>query len=98
MWSAVGRLLQRLRDAGALAPIQTVVQRAARLAEKGDLQRHQCNPKDCVDASLFSSPAEGAVLAALEALAPLTRARDHHGYERLLMGLGRLSPKLQAFF
>ncbi len=93
-----GRLLQRLRDAGALAPIQTVVQRAARLAEKGDLQRHQCNPKDCVDASLFSSPAEGAVLAALEALAPLTRARDHHGYERLLMGLGRLSPKLQAFF
>ena len=93
-----GRLLQRLRGSGELAPIQVVVQRAARLAEKGDLQRHQCNPKDCVDASLFSSPVEGAVLASLEALAPLSKARDQGGYERLLMGLGMLSPQLQAFF
>lgn len=93
-----GRLLQRLRGSGELAPIQTVVQRAARLAEKGDLQRHQCNPRDCVDASLFSSPSEGAVLASLEALTPLSRARDPDGYERLLMGLGMLSPRLQAFF
>ena len=93
-----GRLLQRLRGSGALAPIQTVVQRAARLAEKGDLQRHQCNPRDCVDASLFSSPSEEAVSASLEALAPLSRARDQDGYERLLTGLGMLSPRLQAFF
>ena len=93
-----GRLLQRLRGSGELAPIQVVVQRAARLAEKGDLQRHQRNPKDCVDESLFSSPVEGAVLASLEALAPLSRARDQDGYERLLKGLGMLSPQLQAFF
>lgn len=93
-----GRLLQRLRGCGELAPIQTVVQRAARLAEKGDLQRHRRNPRDCVDPSLFSSPAEGAVFAALETLAPLSRARDRHGYERLLTGLGMLSPRLQAFF
>jgi len=93
-----GRLLQRLRVSGELAPIQTVVQRAARLAEKGDLPRHQCNPKDCVDPSLFSSPVEGAVLASLEALTPLSRTRDQDGYERLLMGLRMLSPQLQAFF
>ncbi|MXZ82209.1 MAG: glycine--tRNA ligase subunit beta [Synechococcus sp. SB0666_bin_14] len=93
-----GRLLQRLRGSGELAPIQAVVQRAARLAEKGDLQRHQCDPGDCVDASLFSSPAEEAVLASLETLAPLSRARDQDGYERLLAGLGMLSPQLQAFF
>ena len=93
-----GRLLQRLRDCGELAPIQAVVQRAARLAEKGDLQRQQCNPKDCVDATLFSSPVEGTVLASLDALAPLSRARDQQGYERLLVGLGMLAPQLQAFF
>ena len=93
-----GRLLQRLRGSGELAPIQVVVQRAARLAEKGDLQRHQRNPKDCVDESLFSSPVEEAVLASLEALAPLSRVRDQDGYERLLKGLGMLSPQLQAFF
>ena len=93
-----GRLLQRLRSSGGLAPIQAVVQRAARLAEKGDLQSHQCNPKDCVDASLFKSPVEGTVLASLEALASLSRARDQDGYERLLTGLGMLSPQLQDFF
>lgn len=93
-----GRLLQRLRGSGELAPIQAVVQRAARLAEKGDLQRHQRDPGDCVDPSLFSSPAEEAVLASLETLAPLSRARDQDGYERLLTGLGMLSPRLQAFF
>ncbi|WP_074457141.1 glycine--tRNA ligase subunit beta [Candidatus Synechococcus spongiarum] len=93
-----GRLLQRLRGSGELAPIQAVVQRAARLAEKGDLQRHQRDPRDCVDASLFSSPAEEAVLASLQTLAPLSRARDQDGYERLLTGLGMLSPRLQAFF
>ena len=93
-----GRLLQRLRGGGELAPIQTVVQRAARLAEKGDLERRQRDPKDCVDASLFSSPAEEAVLTSLESLVPLTRARDQDGYQRLLTGLGMLSPRLQDFF
>ena len=93
-----GRLLQRLRGSGELVPIQAVVQRAARLADKGELPRHQCNPKDCVDTSLFSSQAEGAVLASLETLAPLSSAGDQEGYERLLIGLGRLSPRLQAFF
>ena len=93
-----GQLLQQLRGSGELAPIQAVVQRAARLAEKGNLQRHQCNPKDCVDASLFSSSVEGAVLTSLKALAPLSKARDQDSYKRLLIGLGMLSPQLQAFF
>ena len=93
-----GRLLQRLRSSGELAPIQAVVQRAARLAEKGDLPRHQRDPRDCVDASLFSSPAEEAVFTSLEALAPLSSAGDQDGYERLLMGLGMLAPQLQALF
>ena len=93
-----GRLLQRLRGSGNLAAIQAVVQRAARLAEKGDLQRDQCDPSDCVDPSLFSSPVEEAVLTSLKTLVPLSKARDQDGYERLLTGLGTLSPQLQAFF
>ena len=93
-----GRLLQRLRDAGELAPIQAVVQRAARLAQKGDLPRHHLHPEHCVDGSLFSSPVEGAVLTSLQALAPLTGIRNQGGYERLLTGLGTLSPQLGDFF
>ena len=93
-----GRLLQRLRDAGELAPIQAVVQRAARLAQKGDLPRHHLHPERCVDGSLFSSPVEGAVLTSLQALAPLTGIRNQGGYEQLLTGLGTLSPQLGDFF
>ncbi len=93
-----GRLLQQLRRSGQLAPIQAVVQRAARLADKGDLPPEQCQPQACVDTSLFSSPVEARVLESLEAMAPLTTTKTQANHQDLLAGLGRLAPQLEDFF
>ncbi|TGG79038.1 MAG: glycine--tRNA ligase subunit beta [Aphanocapsa feldmannii 288cV] len=92
-------LLQGLRASGGLAPIQTVVQRAARLAVKGDLARDVVDPEAVVDPSLFSSKAsERAFLAALQQLAPLAAGRDRDSYESLVRGLQAVAPQLAAFF
>ena len=47
-----------LREKGELTALQSVVQRAARLAEKGDLSSDNLSPTDVVDPSLFESPSE----------------------------------------
>ena len=63
-------LLQQLRSDGQLQAVQAVVQRASRLAEKGDLLATQLTTAEVIDAGLFDSPSEAGLLAALESLSP----------------------------
>ena len=88
-------VLTHLRSQQRLAPVQAVVQRAARLAEKGDLAIDQLDPSQVIEADLFESPSEAELLEQIEALAPLALAGD---YEALSEGLAGATPVLESFF
>ena len=65
------QLLRDLRDSGQLDAVQAVVQRAAKLAEKGDLARDLLVAGDVVEPERFESASEKDLFAALEQLQPL---------------------------
>ncbi len=88
-------LLQDLREDGRLQAVQAVVQRAARLAEKGDLPSSQLTPDAVIKESLFDSPSEAGLLAELRRLGPLAQAGDYKG---LAAGLQGAALALEAFF
>jgi len=69
------RLLQSLRRDGELAAVQEVVQRAARLAEKSDLESGVLSPEGVVNAALFEKESEAAMLAVLRRLEPIASGR-----------------------
>ena len=89
------QLLRDLRDSGQLDAVQAVVQRAAKLAEKGDLARDQLVAGDVVEAERFESASEKDLFAALEQLQPLAQQRS---YQALADALVAATPALQAFF
>ena len=89
------RLLRRLRDQKGLAAVQAVVQRAARLAEKGDLDAAVLSAAAVVDPSRFASSSEVAMHAVVNQLEPLASAR---AYEKLADALVEATPALEAFF
>jgi len=91
-------LLQELRRMGTLAAVQAVVQRASRLAEKGGTPPDQLSPAGLVDAALFSSPSEAAMLAVLERLEPIARGQAADRYRTLASALQQSAPTLAAFF
>ena len=88
-------LLKNLRNSGRLQDLQAVVQRATRLADKGDLPHSSLSVEGVVDAALFDSASEAALLVELEALSPLALARDYEGLAQKLQGAART---LEAFF
>ena len=89
------QLLRDLRDSGQLDAVQAVVQRAAKLAEKGDLARDQLVAGEVVEAERFESASEKDLFAALEQLQPLAQQRS---YKALADALIAATPALQAFF
>ena len=89
------QLLRDLRDSGQLDAVQAVVQRAAKLAEKGDLARDQLVAGEVVEAKRFESASEKDLFAALEQLQPLAQRRS---YQALADALVAATPALQAFF
>ena len=91
-------LLQERRRQGTLTAVQAVVQRASRLAEKGDLPPDQLSPADLVNPSLFSSPSEAAMLAVLERLEPIAAGNDPERYAELATALQESAETLAAFF
>ena len=88
-------LLNNLRTSGRLQGLQAVVQRASRLADKGDLPVSSLSVKGVVDPELFDSPSEAALLVELEAMSPLAVARNYEGLAQKLQGAARA---LEAFF
>ncbi len=89
------QLLRVLRDSGQLDAVQAVVQRAAKLAEKGELARDQLVAGDVVQPERFESASEQDLFAALEQLQPLAQQRS---YQALADALVAATPILQAFF
>ncbi|MFM7646487.1 MAG: glycine--tRNA ligase subunit beta [Cyanobium sp.] len=91
-------LLADLRASGRLEPVRAVVTRAARLASKGDLPMGTLDPQGAVDAALFETPSETAMLRVLEELAPVATSCAESRYGRLADGLAAAAPTLAAFF
>ena len=102
-------LLQALRQGGELAALQAVVQRAARLAEKGSLDGSVRSPRSVVDPALFEKASEAAMLQVLERLEPIAMAPlaqvnpqkegdQSDPYALLARGLAESAPTLAAFF
>jgi glycyl-tRNA synthetase beta chain len=88
-------LLHQLRRDERLQAVQAVVQRAAKLAEKGDLGRDQLTPSGVVRPDLFESASETSLLQSLENLSPLAQTGN---YIQLAEGLQDAAKALEAFF
>jgi len=100
-------LLESLRHSGELAAVQAVVQRAARLADKGELDGSVLSPAGVVDPALFETTSEAAMLQVLEDLEPIASgtdpepagpAGDDDRYSRLASRLAESASTLAAFF
>lgn len=89
-------LLQTLRREGTLGQVQSPVQRASRLAEKGELPRDVLESAGIVDPELFERQSEVAMLQVLNRLTPL--AKRTGDYEKLAIGLAESAATLNAFF
>lgn len=94
-----GNLLQTLRDSGELALIYETINRATRLAAKGDLATQLIDPQSCIDTSLCRKVSEQAFYDGLTELAPKTESalRDRN-YEQLIAGLTQIAPVVADFF
>ena len=77
------------------AAVQAVVQRAARLAEKGDLPGDTLTLDGVVDPDRFESVSEQGMFDVLKQLEPLSAERR---YQDLSEGLVKATPVLEAFF
>ena len=91
-------LLADLRSSGELAAVQAVVTRAARLAEKGDLEASVLAPAEVVDAALFEKSSEAGMLAVLAQLEPIATGSSPDRYAALARGLSAGAEALAAFF
>jgi glycyl-tRNA synthetase beta chain len=89
------QLLRGLRDQGRLTAVQAVVQRASRLAEKGDLPLDVLSSTEVVDPSRFESASEKGLFDATERLNPLA---ERGAYQELCDVLVESTPALEAFF
>lgn len=89
-------LLGSLRSQGHLSRIQSVVQRASRLADKAQIRRDILHPIPIVNSSLFERNSEADMLHVLEQLAPL--AESDKSYVELANGLKNSAEVLAAFF
>jgi len=92
------QLLAQLRSDQRLAPVQAVVQRAARLAEKGDLARDVLSAAKVVDPELFEQPSEAAMLAVLDELSAIVTQSGRERYASLCEVLAASASTLAEFF
>ncbi|MFM2172185.1 MAG: hypothetical protein RLZZ54_112 [Cyanobacteriota bacterium] len=91
-------LLMALRSSGELAAVQAVVTRAARLAEKGDLDASVLSAATVVDPALFEKSSEAGMLAVIDQLEPIATRDSADRYSRLAQGLIAGASALAAFF
>jgi glycyl-tRNA synthetase beta chain len=92
------KLLVNLRSQGALAAVQAVVQRASRLAEKGELAANVLTAEDVVKPALFEKSSESAMLQVLNQLEPIATGSGPGRYAELAEGLSAGAGTLAAFF
>jgi glycyl-tRNA synthetase beta chain len=78
--------------------VQAVVQRASRLAEKGELAANVLTAEDVVKPSLFEKSSESAMLQVLNQLEPIATGSGPGRYAELAEGLSAGAGTLAAFF
>ena len=93
------RFLQGIRTDGTLASVYETVNRASKLATKGDLDTATLDPAGVVAPDLFQSPAETAFYESLQQLVPQTEAAQaERDYQKLIAGLKQAAPVVAEFF
>jgi glycyl-tRNA synthetase beta chain len=93
------QFLQHIRDNKMLDSIYETVNRAARLASKGDLAFSVLDATTVVDSQRLEQDSESAFYKALNELLPETQAaQEQRDYQRLVKGLAASAPKVSAFF
>ena len=93
------RFLQEIRTNGTLATVYETVNRASKLATKGDLDTSSLDPAGVVDTRLFQSSAETAFHESLQQLVPQTQAAQaERNYQKLINGLKQAAPVVAEFF
>ena len=93
------QFLQQIRGDGTLGQIYETVNRAARLAQKGELETHHLDPKTVIQLDLLQQSSEQAFYAALLQLLPATQAAQaERDYQRLVQGLADIAPTISNFF
>lgn len=91
--------LQAIRDDGRLAKIYETVNRAAKLAVKGELATDVLDPTGVVNPDLFEQPSEQAFYDSLQTLLPQTQAAQaERDYSKLIAGLEQAAPTVANFF
>lgn len=91
-------LLGELRHTDQLPGVLAVVQRASRLAAKGDLDHTVLSPEEVVDTDLFESPVEMEMREVLRFLAPIALRVREGDYTTLAVALANSAKTLSAFF
>ena len=93
------QFLQGIRQTGQLATIYATINRAAKLALKGDLSPDIRTVDDCIDPSCFEQASERALFEALTDLEPIAEAaRRDRDYQTLVDALARMAPTVERFF
>jgi glycyl-tRNA synthetase beta chain len=93
------QFLQIIRQNGLLDTIYETVNRSARLAVKGDLDKQQLDPAAVVRPELFEKPSEQAFYDALVQLVPQTQAAQaDRNYQLLVDALAKIAPTVSNFF
>jgi len=93
------QFLQHIREDGSLNTIYETVNRAARLAQQGDLPSDVLEPKELVQPTLFAQPSEQAFYDGLVKLLPQTQAAQaSRDYRQLVQGLTEIAPIVSQFF
>lgn len=93
------QFLQALRRSGQLTALYATINRAAKLAAKGDLNFSDLDPAASVKPALFEQPSEQAFYDALVALVPVTQAaRQSRAYQPLADQLAQAAAVVANFF
>ena len=93
------QFLQSIRTNGDLAKIYETVNRASRLATKGDLDTTTLSPDGLVDPEKFQQPSEQAFYDAIVSLVPKTEAAQaSRDYQTLVAALADIAPIVSTFF
>jgi glycyl-tRNA synthetase beta chain len=91
--------LQTIRQNGMLDKIYETVNRSARLAAQGDLDKEQLEPEKVVNPALFEKSCEEDFYNALVELVPQTKAaRETRNYQQLVDALAKIAPTVSNFF
>lgn len=91
--------LQSIRNDARLAILYETVNRAAKLAVKGELDTDALDPEGRVNPTLFEQPSEQAFYDSLQTLLPQTQAAQaERDYSKLITGLEQAAPTVADFF